>query len=68
LRRDTAFFTLSNNTHGSLLQRANPSLHPNVVKGEVMTQYLVAIYQPDDYEPSVAEGEAMSPTLKFHHD
>jgi hypothetical protein len=27
--------------------------------GEVMTQYLVAIYRPDDYDPSV-ETEAMS--------
>ena len=25
-----------------------------------MTQYLVAIYHPDDYDPSVAEDEAMS--------
>src|SRR3984893_15684573 len=28
-------------------------------KGEVMTQYLVAIHHPDDYDPSVAEDEAM---------
>jgi hypothetical protein len=27
--------------------------------GEVMTQYLVAIHHPDDYDPSVAEDEAM---------
>ena len=25
-----------------------------------MTQYLVAIHHPDDYDPSVAEDEAMS--------
>jgi len=29
-------------------------------KGEVMTQYLVAIHHPDDYDPFVAEDEAMS--------
>jgi hypothetical protein len=28
-------------------------------KGEIMTQYLVAIHHPDDYDPSV-ETEAMS--------
>ncbi|MFO7544635.1 MAG: YciI family protein [Trueperaceae bacterium] len=30
------------------------------MKGEVMAQYLVAIHHPDDYDPSVAEDEAMS--------
>ena len=25
-----------------------------------MPQYLVAVYRPDDYDPSVAEDEAMS--------
>lgn len=30
------------------------------VTREVMTQYLVAIHHPDDYDPSVAEGETMS--------
>jgi hypothetical protein len=29
-------------------------------KGEIMPQYLVAIHHPDDYDPSVAEDEAMS--------
>jgi hypothetical protein len=32
---------------------------PKTVTGEVMTQYLVAIHHPDDYDPSVAEDEAM---------
>lgn len=54
MRRDIAFIRLSNNTRGSHLQRANPSLHPKVIKGDVLTQYLVAIHHPDDYEPSVA--------------
>jgi hypothetical protein len=27
--------------------------------GEVMTQYLVAIYHPDNYDPAVSEDEAM---------
>jgi hypothetical protein len=31
---------------------------PKTVTGEVMTQYLVAIHHPDDYDPSVAEDEA----------
>jgi hypothetical protein len=30
------------------------------VTGELMTQYLVAIYHPDEYDPSVAGDEAMS--------
>ena len=33
---------------------------PDTIKGEVMTQYLVAIHHPDDYDPSVEEDEAMS--------
>jgi hypothetical protein len=33
---------------------------PKTFTGEVMTQYLVAIHHPDDYDPSVAEDEAMS--------
>jgi hypothetical protein len=32
---------------------------PKTAKGEVMTQYLVAIHHPDDYDPAVAEDEAM---------
>jgi hypothetical protein len=35
------------------------SARPKSVPGEVMTQYLVAIHHPDDYDPSVAEDEAM---------
>jgi hypothetical protein len=31
---------------------------PMAITGDVMTQYLVAIHHPDDYDPSV-EGEAM---------
>jgi hypothetical protein len=31
---------------------------PEIVTGDVMTQYLVAIHHPDDYDPSV-EDEAM---------
>src|SRR5262249_10879400 len=27
--------------------------HPKTVTGDVMAQYLVAIYHPDDYDPSV---------------
>jgi hypothetical protein len=32
---------------------------PKTVPGEVLTEYLVAIHHPDDYDPSVAEDEAM---------
>jgi hypothetical protein len=32
---------------------------PKSVAGEVIMQYLVAIHHPDDYDPFVAEGEAM---------
>jgi hypothetical protein len=39
---------------------AGQPARPKTVTGEVMTQYLVAIYHPDDYDPSVAEDEAMS--------
>jgi hypothetical protein len=28
-------------------------------EGEVMTQYLVAIYRPENYDPAVLEDEAM---------
>jgi len=27
---------------------------PNTVAGETMTQYLIAIHHPDDYDPAVA--------------
>jgi hypothetical protein len=40
--------------------KAGQSARPKTVTGEVMTHYLVAIYHPDDYDPSVAEDEAMS--------
>jgi hypothetical protein len=33
---------------------------PNTLGGEVMTRYLVAVHHPDDYDPSIAEDEAMS--------
>ena len=33
-----------------------------------MTQYLVAIHHPDDYDPSVAEDEAMSPDIDALND
>jgi hypothetical protein len=39
--------------------QAGQSAGPKSVPGEVMTQYLVAIHHPDDYDPSVAEDEAM---------
>jgi hypothetical protein len=40
--------------------KAAQSARPNTVTGEVMTQYLVTIHHPDDYDPSVAEDEKMS--------
>jgi hypothetical protein len=40
--------------------KAGQPAGPKTVTGEVMTQYLVAIHHPDDYDPSVAEDEAMS--------
>jgi hypothetical protein len=35
---------------------------------EIMTQYLVAIHHPDDYDPSVAEDEAMSRDIDVLND
>jgi hypothetical protein len=32
---------------------------PKSDTGEVMTQYLVAIYRPENYDPAVSEDEAM---------
>ena len=32
---------------------------PKTDTGEVMTQYLVAIYRPENYDPAVSEDEAM---------
>jgi hypothetical protein len=32
---------------------------PKTGTGEVMTQYLVAIYRPENYDPAVSEDEAM---------
>jgi hypothetical protein len=40
--------------------KAAQSARPNTVTGEVMTQYLVTIHHPDDYDPSVEEDEKMS--------
>jgi hypothetical protein len=41
--------------------KAGQPARPKTVagEGEIMTQYLVAIHHPDDYDPS-AEDEAMS--------
>jgi hypothetical protein len=41
------------------MQGNRPARRPLEDKGEIMTQYLVAIHHPDDYDPS-AEDEAMS--------
>jgi hypothetical protein len=40
-------------------QGNRPARRPLHDKGEIMTQYLVAIHHPDDYEPS-SEDEAMA--------
>ena len=40
--------------------KAGQPASAKTVTGKVMTQYLVAIHHPDDYDPSVAEDEAMS--------
>jgi hypothetical protein len=39
--------------------KAGQPARPKAVTGEVMTQYLVAIHHPDDYDPFVVEDEAM---------
>jgi hypothetical protein len=39
--------------------KAGHFARPKTITGEVMPQYLVAIHHPDDYDPSVAEDEAM---------
>jgi hypothetical protein len=39
--------------------KAGQPARPKTVRGKAMTQYLVAIHHPDDYDPSVAEDEAM---------
>src|SRR5882672_4283630 len=39
--------------------KAGQPARPKTVTGDVMTQYLVAIHHPDDYDPAVAEDEAM---------
>jgi hypothetical protein len=39
--------------------KARQAGRPRTVTGEVMTEYLVAIHHPDNYDPSVAEDEAM---------
>jgi hypothetical protein len=43
-----------------IMGTAGQPARPKTAAGEVMTQYLVAIHHPDDYDPSVAEDEAMS--------
>jgi hypothetical protein len=40
------------------MQAGQPG-RPKTLTGEIMTQYLVAIHHPDDYDPLVAEDEAM---------
>jgi hypothetical protein len=39
--------------------KAGQPARPKTHTGEIMTQYLVAIHHPDDYDPLVAEDEAM---------
>lgn len=39
--------------------KAGQSARPMTVTGKVMTRYLIAIHHPDNYDPSVAEDEAM---------
>jgi hypothetical protein len=39
--------------------KAGQSARPKNFRGEIMTQFLVAIHHPDDYDPFVAEDEAM---------
>jgi hypothetical protein len=45
------------------MMMAGQLARPKTVRGEVMTQYLVAIHHPDDYDPFVAEDEAMGRDL-----
>jgi hypothetical protein len=40
--------------------KAGQPARPKTDAGEVMTQYLVAIHRPENYDPSVSEDEAMS--------
>jgi hypothetical protein len=46
-------------------QAAGP---PKTIPGDVMTQYLVAIHHPDDYDPSVAEDAAMDRDIDVLND
>jgi hypothetical protein len=39
--------------------KAGKSVCPKIVAGEVMMKYLVAIHHPENYNPAVAEDEAM---------
>jgi hypothetical protein len=39
--------------------KAGQPARPKTLTGEIMAQYLVAIHHPDDYDPFVAEDEAM---------
>jgi len=47
--------------------KAGQPARPKIVKGDVMTQYLVAIHHPDDYDPSI-EDEAMSRDIDMLND
>ena len=42
-----------------MMVKAGQRVHMKTVRGAVMTQYLVAIHHPDDYDPLLAEDEAM---------
>jgi len=41
------------------MSKAGQPARPKTFTGEIMTQFLVAIHHPDDYDPLVAEDEAM---------
>jgi hypothetical protein len=58
----TLFRTICRNPVCPFVDRvkAGQPARPNTVAGEAMTQYLIAIHHPDDYDPAVAEDEAMS--------
>src|SRR5580658_9780630 len=48
--------------------KAGQSARPKNFRGEIMTQYLVAIHHPDDYDPAVAEDEAMARSIDTLND
>jgi hypothetical protein len=41
------------------MAKAGQPARPKTFTGEIMTQFLVAIHHPDDYDPFAAEDEAM---------